>query len=303
MRKERDVSEVIATIRSKILTAPYIAHLASNQRGGLARPSLLICLVWLLAAGSAGCRATDRIVESTGEPSSTPSVASSPGDQNQAVPEIAPTLMHPSPEPSPTPLFIRGDHLLERWLSGIPCEPPCWEGVRIGEMTAMEAREVLGENPLVAKVEGYRALSIELNTRVGFSLGPLRAEARFEDRADQVIYAVHTALPVATPLGRFIEVYGEPSHVIAFAEHDPHTGQPPHTWRVRVLWVSQGLAIVIGGGEPFPQIDESLEFDSISYYIPGLEGYAQAIGSPPQVALARPWHGYDTFEAYATKGP
>lgn len=36
------------------------------------------------------------------------------------------------------------------WLRGIPCTPPCWEGITPGHSTAHEALTLLQANPLIA---------------------------------------------------------------------------------------------------------------------------------------------------------
>ena len=39
-----------------------------------------------------------------------------------------------------------------RWLRGIPCQPPCWEGITPGKTTADEATGLLQKSSLIANV-------------------------------------------------------------------------------------------------------------------------------------------------------
>src|SRR5688572_2209141 len=39
--------------------------------------------------------------------------------------------------------------LLTHWIDGIPCEPPCWQGITPGQTTAFQAVEILRSNAIV----------------------------------------------------------------------------------------------------------------------------------------------------------
>ena len=54
------------------------------------------------------------------------------------------------------------DQLRERWLSGIPCALPCWEGVTPGRTSAGEAAQILNANPL------FSAVAIDNSGDTGF---------------------------------------------------------------------------------------------------------------------------------------
>src|SRR5690349_18800910 len=64
---------------------------------------------------------------------------------------ISPVFIYTRTKESASPL--RTDELKRRWLSGIPCRPPCWEGIIPGETSATKAGETLSANPMFTKVE------------------------------------------------------------------------------------------------------------------------------------------------------
>lgn len=53
--------------------------------------------------------------------------------------------------PPKTALAVSADQQT-RWFTGIPCAPPCWEGITPGETSVQEAIELLNTNPYVSDV-------------------------------------------------------------------------------------------------------------------------------------------------------
>ncbi|HSQ18189.1 MAG TPA: hypothetical protein VLM83_10855, partial [Anaerolineales bacterium] len=45
------------------------------------------------------------------------------------------------------------EQLRNRWISGTPCAPPCWEGITPGQTSADEAIEILISNPMITNVD------------------------------------------------------------------------------------------------------------------------------------------------------
>ncbi|MBU0491270.1 MAG: hypothetical protein KKB13_05410 [Chloroflexi bacterium] len=67
-----------------------------------------------------------------------------PGTPTPVPPPSAPSPI-PSPKPPPPADWPT------RWLKGIPCRPPCWEGITPGQTTAEEAVEILSRSPVIAR--------------------------------------------------------------------------------------------------------------------------------------------------------
>ena len=76
-------------------------------------------------------------VQGTGTPTSGPTIALSPAP-----------LTNIQFSPFPTPDY----EWTTRWLKGIPCRLPCWEGVTPGQTRKDEAVDILKRNPIIASV-------------------------------------------------------------------------------------------------------------------------------------------------------
>src|SRR5690349_8873700 len=49
---------------------------------------------------------------------------------------------------SPTRASVPAE-VARHWLAGIPCAPPCWEGITPGQTTLPEALRILKANPAI----------------------------------------------------------------------------------------------------------------------------------------------------------
>jgi len=224
-------------------------------------------------------------------------------------------------EPTSTPIFIYTQSPFEtksisaidavaRWLSGIPCEPPCWEGVTPGVTSGFDAAMIWSTNPLFRKVEVSRAsgfgrewgnVDFEMNISSGNSAG----EARYALADPQsLIYEIRLPTAYNGNLEDLISAFGPPSHVIIAVY--PYADDPSDHWYVSILWMSKGLAIDrIDRGSP-PEIDGELSSLWVTYFSPGLEGYKKTDVANVLTGFEyflRPWHGYGSFEEYIVSTP
>lgn len=108
--------------------------IVSRRKGRLGLQGCAVALI-LVVISSGAC------VSMTKAPLSTLPVASSPVETAR-------------PSPSPTEMSSLTESALPedwsyRWLKGIPCRPPCWEGITPGQTTAREAEEILRQSPII----------------------------------------------------------------------------------------------------------------------------------------------------------
>jgi hypothetical protein len=88
----------------------------------------------------------------------------------------------------------------ERWLQGIPCTPPCWEGVTPGQTTVRDAIRIWNDNPGIQPgsvvTEEYRyvpdAGTIKWKWRDG-SPGGAASYQRSTPPIVDLIYSKHSA--------------------------------------------------------------------------------------------------------------
>ncbi|HNT78134.1 MAG TPA: hypothetical protein PKH77_24235 [Anaerolineae bacterium] len=193
---------------------------------------------------------------------------------------------------------------VQEWLTGQPaCRLPCFQGVTPGETSAKEAAETWRANPAFTEVTIKESpLPIDKTGHVRFTRSITRdgsgatwGNALFDRTTEeQIVYMIRLGFPEIR-LGDLIEICGEPSHVMAYGA-PPDELDGPYTWELDIIWLPSGLAMRMGG-ETEPQIAADLEFGRAVIFPPTLEGYGRAT-SPFYASYARPWHGYDKFDAY-----
>jgi hypothetical protein len=135
------------------------------------------------------------------------------------------------PDGSPTPFRISptlsppSDDWPSRWLRGIPCRPPCWEGITPGQTTSAEAADILQQSPIVTDIE---IASVPLYPETGLiqwewvSTGEDGGGALFDSQTpSSPIYLIYPDLPMWFTFDDVIRAYGEPTHVVARAVHGP----------------------------------------------------------------------------------
>jgi hypothetical protein len=201
--------------------------------------------------------------------------------------------------------LLPADQLRQRWLSGIPCRPPCWEGIVPGETSATEAASILGANPFFTEVQVYKSPIPGIDT--GFVDFAWRVQqnwiaqrgggdALFDyTTSEQLIYVIRPTIP-ATRLSEFIQAFGQPSHIIAYKNTPTDVGGP-YTWEVWVLWIPSGFAVSVGSFSEL-SISKDLNFYKAFYFSPTLDGFERAT-SVGAANGAKPWQGYGSFGVYA----
>ncbi|MBN1877940.1 MAG: hypothetical protein JXA33_27210 [Anaerolineae bacterium] len=193
---------------------------------------------------------------------------------------------------------------IQEWLAGRPaCRLPCWYGVTPGKTSALDAAATWRANPALTEVRVEESPLPGVKTGVVLLSGSATrdggrdtwANALFDrTTAEQTIYVIRLGFPEIR-LGDLIETLGEPSHVMAYGA-PPDELDGPYTWELGIIWLPFGLAMEMGG-KTEPQIDAALEFGRAVIFPPTLEGYGKAT-SPFYAGYAKPWHGYDKFDAY-----
>ena len=203
-------------------------------------------------------------------------------------------------------LVLSDEELSARWLSGTPCRPPCWEGITPGETTAEDAFDILSANPLFTQVQIDRFPEDRLGY-ISFFMRSSRLDEGvviYHDYSTETVFAVYLYGLWNENLGKLIQAFGEPSHVEVGLFPSERGGTINDRWFVKVLWLPQGLALGAYGMIPAPDIGADLPLSGAIYYPPDLEGYQVATDSTEfELYFLKPWHGYDSFEAYIVPTP
>lgn len=244
----------------------------------------IIWVMTLVSIGMAptGCQATTRS-NLLGMPS-TPT--------NQATEMPVPTV-----QSQPTD----SDEELRDWLKGIPCKPPCWEGITPGRTTVSQTLSLLRQLPFVTDIEnqeaptGSRANQGEIywdwkgSSEGGGVIGY---------RVSSTVCRVRASYPYSLlTLQEVLDAYGAPSHVRAWAR--PSSDTRYTVYGLDIVYIPQGFALVWDGSnvrKPYLGPDwRNFVFD---FFEPTLEGYTMAHGNPNVTEDLVPWRGMLSFDDY-----
>lgn len=187
-----------------------------------------------------------------------------------------------------------------RWLKGIPCRPPCWEGITPGKTTPAEAVEILRSSPLVANA---KMATDPLLSSLGYVIwdwvgGRAGGEANYSTQAlTQTLYIIGPYLSTSFRFQDVIQAYGEPSHILATAAHGPDIGSGI-SYYLQLVYLPQGFALAAGGSRK-PALSEDMFLNGPSFFAPTTEGFIAAFGEAGIAAgLLTPWQGIRSFDFY-----
>lgn len=224
-------------------------------------------------------------------------------------PAITPTLSF-SPAITPgTSKPVGPNDWQNRWLKGIPCRAPCFEGIIPGKTTATEALKLLQQNSLVAnaKLNLHSASSNSINSItwdwsfLPTDNTPTGGEMDINPKTpDQLINYIVPIFHSEYPLQEIIKAYGEPSHASASFTLNPNFSV---SYGLSIYYQDLGLSLSAGAisnkGEPNKlTLTPQTTFGSIIFYEPDLTGKIVYTPVPQDPATLIPWQGYKDFYFY-----
>ncbi len=199
----------------------------------------------------------------------------------------------------------------KRWLQGIPCAPPCWEGITPGQSTLTDAIRLLQQSPAIQP----QTVHFEPWSEEEENLGYIKWQWRGSKFGGEIYYyltqgeAIVTyirpgleAIPDADAsftLGEVIAAYGEPSHIHAVGFHGRHGDGPFYS--ATFYYEKLGMALEPGSlYDSKPTLGPGLRLENVSFSIepvqplrPTFAGIPDDPGTGPQ-----PWQGFKDFDVY-----
>jgi hypothetical protein len=241
---------------------------------------------------------------------STPRVAATPTlttpAKSQSTPSSPVRTVAPlnSLTPSAKPAPAQGWQ--SRWLKGIPCKPPCWEGVTPGLTTAKEAVEIFQQSPLMYDAKLYKPdlTSVPLTYVIWKWVGDAQiprgehgGEAYYNSLQDpQIVYKIIPYLKTEFKLQEVIKAYGEPEYVIATAQANLHGYG--YSYYFSVIYLSLGFSLSVEGSVELA-VSDNLRLTRVEFFTPTVEGFALAHKAlQPQPKLFVRWQGFKDFQFY-----
>jgi hypothetical protein len=248
----------------------------------------LVMAVVLIVSGLAACGVDNK---PTSQPATTPTTATSESFSPASIQKISTTATVP-PEWG------------TRWLQGIPCRPPCWEGVTPGKTSPEEAVNILKQSPLIGTVELSAVTKGDKNGFVSWNWktpatnmlkgGPEDGLLRYNlAPTPALIYGIETGLS-GYRLGEIIQAFGNPSHIIATSE--PKASQGYQTfYTLYVVYLDNGFILKAEYPQK-PALDENVILGNLEFFKADIEGF-EAIQAPSKELLVG-WAGFKDFKYY-----
>jgi hypothetical protein len=190
-----------------------------------------------------------------------------------------------------------------RWLQGIPCRAPCWEGVTPGETDAADALVIWRRNTALTGVER----GIDLSSSTGqiwwkWASDRKGGSAAFDKRSPaERIMEIALSYPWSYNLGEVISAYGEPTHIAAYAACYPDRRGASYVLFVVFKRNSFALSseMKLDPETGRLMLDNETTFDYVRFYaadrdirVPQVYGYG---GDP---SLLVPWRGPQLLSSY-----
>ena len=183
---------------------------------------------------------------------------------------LLPTVT-PTANPTPTPAMPQGWE--SRWLRGIPCAPPCWEGVTPGITSVETAQGVWSKNSLFSQVSPPSATFPTLGfVSWKWSNGIKGGQAEYNpENPQKPILRISPRYSNSFKLANIISAYGDPSHVIASPPLNPDMNGPRILgYYVEFVYIKQGFSISVISPN-IPNINKEIVLDNLVFFESGLD--------------------------------
>lgn len=214
--------------------------------------------------------------------------------------------------PQPTGLDHTPSGFEKRWLQGIPCAPPCWEGITPGRSTLTEAVRLLQQSPAIQP----QTVVFEPWGEDDENRGSIKWQWRGSKFGGHIYYYYFTqgeaivtyiwpgleAIPGADAsftLGEVIAAYGEPSHIHATGFYGRHGDGPFYT--ATFYYEKHGLALESAGlYHSKPTLGPGLQLDRVTFLIEPVQPQRPTFAGIPDDPDTgpQPWQGFKDFDVY-----
>lgn len=196
-----------------------------------------------------------------------------------------------------------------RWLKGVPCKPPCWEGITPGVTTASQAVDILKQNNLISYLAiktptlrpEYGYVIWDWSTHPKNVTDPIGVggDALYDTQTStQVIYIIRPNFRVAFSFDEILKVFGNPSHVLATARQTPDGGVE---YNFSIVYLDLGILAETGvatkDGSRKPNLSANFLLERVYFFAAGLQGFVNAYKQEKANFLIS-WQGFKDFNFY-----
>jgi hypothetical protein len=200
-----------------------------------------------------------------------------------------------------------------RWLKGVPCRPPCFEGITPGVTTAQEAFILLQQNPLIKDVQflpvsGRQEASIGWNW-FNFDKSKSSDPHNPRPRGGFATYELVTGKQIVKQIAPqgfsdlklkdLIQAYGEPSHIDASVLYNSHSSE--YFYFTVVVYLNSGFSIRTSALKGKVEINPELKLQLPNFFQADLEGYKQENIDADKTLVK--WQGFQDWKFYCKNTP
>ena len=214
----------------------------------------------------------------------------------------------PTPTPTPIPIEIQAAIILAtaspvnnwqtNWLEGIPCRPPCWEGITPGVTTFTQTTQILQKKNFVINLEvdptrsrfmadtytnwsWISSIGLEPNGRNNNS------SVHTNEGSDKIAYI---KVLLNTTIAEVIKYYGEPE----FINVDVYKGVDYVDKNIRFVYLKHGFMVVASNTGLLHELLADSQINEIIFFVPNLEGLEKIISKDDLTV----WQGFESFRFY-----
>ncbi len=272
--------------------------------------SVLVLAIIILVVGLTGCDSEQNGASTTKVLTITPVLkvvdTTSPPTTLAITPTANLTPKNTTISPSVSVGSIINDDWQYRWLKGIPCKPPCWEGITPGQTTADEAVKVLEQSPIIYLAKknppkGFSRGSVVWDWVDGpqskDSLGGWGGDALYELKtSSNFIIFIRPQYRETVKLEDVIKSYGEPSHIIALSivNTDDISKKFYSLW---VLYLPLGIALESYNLDK-PNFTSQIILKSPIFFAANMSKFEELATVVPGAESMVPWQGFQSFDFY-----
>jgi hypothetical protein len=271
-------------------------------------------LVWLsLVFFMSACGTATTVSNSTPPAPTLLSPTTSPTTNNSPAITSTPIISATSiPVNSPLPTLTVSPTVdwQYRWLAGIPCYLPCWEGIRPGQTAAKEALRLLEKVSFVKEVKVLDTRDGIINGTASWKWqstnGPYKTDGELQfinKEGTQIVGQIVIFYEKSFKLGEIIQSLGNPTYVSASLGIG-EIATNIYAYTTKLYFVKYGFVLYLSSKTKL-LIDQDTLFNivQINNYDPF--GYNNSPSLPAvkdRQDLLVPWQGYNNFDFYCRAG-
>lgn len=200
---------------------------------------------------------------------------------------------------------------LDEWLHGVPCQPPCWEGITPDHSTFDQVEKLVASSSWAANITKLKYK--DGSGEIGWDRPNKPSnEKKFATWGGTVSFdsnSIATGIfvrPRAYKLSEIVAAYGFPEYVIANTHRtSPETSGYNNS--LHVIYLSKGFSLwidqiaVIPAPFPLDKINGDVILTEVDFFPPGtydnsVSGDDLMVSHLDKVMV--PWQGYNTFAFY-----